>query len=179
MPSSASTPLARADRFDRLDGGDLFFYYHRGGSCCALLVVDPLEDDEKLVGPFTETYPSEFGPALVGPENRTVVSFGKNYSLRLPCARTGWSLTEPEPGRPCLLVTDSGAIFLRFGFQPRPVPSAARLPACYVDIATGAVHTNANPLRFAKPSGTCAYALQWEMVTNEEEPRVIAAVPGP
>jgi len=69
-----------------------FVYPHSGGSCLALKALNDEANGEQLILPLGPTYPpSTGGPRLIVPEGFTVISYGKDYILRLPSATDAWS----------------------------------------------------------------------------------------
>ena len=113
-------PKVRIDRFAQLDPGDVFVYPRSGGSCLALKALDDEANGEQLILPLGPTYPpSTGGPRLIVPEGFTVISYGKDYTLRLPSATDAWSHRAPAVTRPAL-----GALhrdIVQHGFKAGPM----------------------------------------------------------
>ena len=166
-------PRLRACRFSQLSGGDLFVFMHGSGSCIALKVVDPTGNDDPLLMPFGPAFPGELdGPYLLPRQNADVISFGKEYVLKLPTHAEGWSQSEPDRETLCILITTEG-YFIRANSADRP----GEFRPCYVDLTTGRIQANENGLHreFTRPRGASGIAIEWEMVTTEPEPRLIFA----
>jgi hypothetical protein len=158
-------------RFGDLAPGDLFIYLHGAGSCVALKAVDPTQNGEPLILPFGPAFPlSSNGPYLLRHRGGDVVSFGKEYILRLPSHAAGWSLSEPGQNILCILASDEG-YFIRGNHADVP---GEFLP-CYIDMATGRIQaTDRGWLsEFIRPHGLRAVALEWELLTTEPKPRLI------
>src|SRR5207247_5113378 len=99
------------------------------------------------------------GPHLLNWARATVVSFGKNYELQLPTSPSFWSETEPDPDQHCVLMCDS-----RVFFRANCSRYAGRFTPSYVNIEDGIVYRN-------RPPGIPAYAIGWEILTDEGKPR--------
>jgi hypothetical protein len=107
--------------------------------------------------------------------NVTAISFWKDFSIVLPIDPQQWSEDEPGYDSHCLLVTSAGIFFRAIG----GINQHQGFAACFVNAATGIVEViDTPPLgRFGRPGGTPAYALSWEIVTMESEPRSIIKYP--
>jgi hypothetical protein len=82
-------------------------------SYVAMNAVDPAKDGDKAFVTLGPTFPDGvIGPTLTNASGVTVVSFGKEFLLRLPCEATGWTMGEPPPDKPAVLVTDRGSFFV-------------------------------------------------------------------
>lgn len=165
------TPYVHVSRFAQLNAGDLFLLLD--GDCrCVALCVDNPSDNDKLMVPIGPNLPSHIkGPSLLEGSRATVISFGKNFSVRLPVEPDSWMDSEPSNNAPTLAVTDEGGIYLRAqfaGFGSQPV-------YCFVNIADGAICSNGNS--YTSPKGIKAYAIAWEFITTEATPRVIVKAP--
>lgn len=103
------SPSLAAIGFDKLSPGDLFIYGHENGLSVAMLTLDPTNSD-KLILPLGPTFPPHMPiPTLYLPRGRIApLSFGAQYSLRLPASADGWTSAEPELGNHCLLVAEEG-----------------------------------------------------------------------
>ena len=170
-------PALRVTRFAQLDCGDLFLWRHKEGGCVAIVAADPTQNDHKLILPLGPDFPRDVtGPFFLYPDGITVVSFGKQYVLNLPVQPRGWLDTPPPQGTHCILVTEAG-VYIRVNRSPNP----REFHVCYVDLATGLICTRGSGAsqEFATPSGVPAFAIQWELVTREDKPRVILAYPYP
>ena len=172
------TPDLKVTRFAQLAPGDLFICPHGDVAFVAMVAKDPTEDGEKVMVPLGPVFPDGVnGPSLVRRARTTVIAFGKEYALRLPTHARGWRANEPASDISCILVTENGA-YLRANFRP---PQHGEFSACYIDIATGLVQTTGTgpQQQFAPPRGLAAFAVAWEIVTTEKEPRMILAYPAP
>jgi hypothetical protein len=168
------TPALAATRFEKLSPGDLFIYGHENGLSVAMAALDPTAGD-KLILPLGPTFPPNLpSPTVSPPRGRTfALSFGAQYTLRLPTRTDGWTSTEPKLGDHCLLIAEEG-VFLRANFAPM-----GEFHACYIGMKDGRIFATTGGYRpqFAKPSGELVYALRWEILTTEEEPRTILSYP--
>jgi hypothetical protein len=127
-----------------------------------------------LLGPkFPPNYQA---PHLLENLDLTAVSFGKDFAVRLPVTPEQWTEKEPPSDCNCLLSTDEG-IYFRANGSPTPSQGFVR---CFVDANSGVVVVDASmspPGRFVTPPGIPAYAITWEIVTTEPEPRTILKYP--
>jgi hypothetical protein len=170
-------PAPRITRFAQLNSGDLFFWRHGLGACVAIVAEDPTPGGEKFALPLGPEFPVDVtGPTLINANGTTVVSFGKEYVLRLPVRPKEWLDTSPPRDTHCILVTEQGTYF-RANFSRQPV----LFSPCYVDVVTGLIcaRSSGSAGQFVTPSGTQAFALQWEIVTTESNPRAILRYPYP
>jgi hypothetical protein len=138
-----------------------------------LKAEDPDQNGEKLVLPFGPKFPEmSDGPNLLPWRAMDVISFGKDYVLRLPPYAGGWSKTEPPENVLCMLVTDKKC-YLRSNFVPMSNGSGP----CYIELHTGLIHVDGQSFHggYTRPRGVRAVAIEWEMVTTEAKPRVIFA----
>jgi hypothetical protein len=168
-------PKVGVMRFEQLSPGDLFIYPYDEGSCVAMKVVDPTSDGDILMLPLGPMYPAGVTcPSLMHSPAATVISFGKEYTLRLPCRASGWLASPPPFDKHGIAVTEKGAYV-----RANRLPAENEFHACYVDMATGAVHVSGGGRfqQFAPPPRISAFAIEWEIVTVEKEPRVILAYP--
>lgn len=166
-------PELRVRRFAQLDSGDLFLWRHAERGSVGIVAADPIENGRKLILSLGPDFPDDvIGPFLRDPNGTTVVSFGKEYVLRLPVQPTGWLDTLPALDIRCILATETG-VYIRANGAPRP----GQYHACYVDLSTGLIVTRGSGAsqQFTMPSGIPAFAVQWEIVTTEKKPRVILA----
>ena len=167
------TPRLTVTRFAQLQPGDSFIYPYGDGTCVALKVKEP--DRDMLVLPLGPAFPDGLGyPSLLSEPSATVISFGKDYILRLPAGPEGWTIQPPLPQTQCIVVTEQGA-YLRANF----LPAGQGYKPCYVALETGAIVT-AGPGRsqgFIAPSGHLGFAIEWEILTQEKDPCRILAYP--
>jgi hypothetical protein len=140
-------PKVRIDRFTQLDPGDVFVY------------LDDEANGEQLILPLGPTYPpGTGGPRLVMPEGFTVISYGKDYILRLPSATDAWSQRAPADDVVCIAVT-SDETFFRGNCSP-----LGEFVTCFVRASDGRVLYQRMPS--IMPS-IMAYALKWEIAAKE------------
>jgi len=167
------SPSVSVTRFAQLEPGALFLWRHREGSCVSIVADD--QDGQKYIVPLGPAFPADIGgPSLVHSTGVTVVSFGKDYTLRLPVQPTEWFLETPPPNIHCILVAD-GRAYIRVNYILRP----NEFSPCYVDLDTGFIFVRGTGgfREFVTPPGTGAFAIEWKIVTREEDPRVILAYP--
>ncbi len=166
-------PELRVSRFAQLDSGDLFLWRHAERASVGIVATNPIENGQKLILSLGPDFPQNvIGPLLLDPNGTTVVSFGKEYVLRLPVQPRGSLDTLPASDIRCILVTETG-VHIRVNGGLRP----GQFHPCYVDLSTGLIVTRGSGAsqEFATPSGIPAFAVQWEIVTTEKKPRVILA----
>lgn len=164
-------PVLKVDRFAQLAPGDLFIFNHNNGSCMALKVADPANDGDKLILPLGPTFPAGIsGPTLMSPQDMTVVSFGKDYTLKLPTEATGWVVSEPAPNLHCFVVNERG-VYARANFAP----PGKSFRWCFVEIGSGSILSKESS--YIVPASPRAYAIEWALVTDEAEPRAIVSCP--
>jgi len=153
------SPKLVVTRFAQLDAGDLFMYRLRGDACVGMVVEDPTANGERLQLPLGPTFPQGItGPTVLIAEAVTVVSFGKDFHLRLPVHPGGWVDAEPPSDRHCVVVGSTG-IYLRANRSPIQFGGDKFRP-CYIDMATGLINITGSGAfgEFAVPSGAKAYA---------------------
>jgi hypothetical protein len=114
-------------------------------------------------------------PTLLAEPAATVISFGKDYILRLPTQPKSWCSDPPPPEKHCIVMAEDTAYvranFLATGMGYKP---------CYVELGSGTIATGGSSGRmqpYAPPHGHMSFALEWEIVTQEPEPRQILAYP--
>ena len=151
-------------RFEELTPGDLFIFLESEGSYIGLAVEDKNDRGRKLVLNLGPKFPNGVSAPHIFPwAPATVVSFAKEYQLRLPISPDHWSAVLPNPGQHCVLLVDNTAYF-RANFSPYP----GRFHACYVRAFDGMVEYS--------PPGISAFALEWEIFTaigDDPKPRSI------
>jgi hypothetical protein len=78
-------PKVQIERFEQLSPGDLFIFSYNGKSHLALKAEDPERGRDKYILPLGPTLPTGMSvPTLLGWHAMTVISFGKDYIVRLP-----------------------------------------------------------------------------------------------
>jgi hypothetical protein len=166
-------PGLAVTRFAQLQPGDLFILPYEEGGFVALKVSAP--DGDMLMVPIGPSFPDGLPyPCLVAEPASTVISLGKKYALRLPTRPEGWRLAPPGPQIHCIAVTEEGA-FVRASFVP---PEDGYKP-CYIALETGAIVTagSGRLQPYVAPRGPLAFAVEWELLTQEAKPQRILACP--
>ena len=162
-------------RFSQTEPGDLFMFPHSDGLSIAMTVTDPANDGEKLVVILGPDFPrGMIGPSLMTPPGTTVMSFGKEYTISLPCEVEGWLMNVPSDDVSCLIFTDQGKIFIRANYR---LPD--RFRPCYIDMQNGEIHTDKFMREYIMPRGDRAFAVKWELMTTEKKPRTILSYSTP
>jgi hypothetical protein len=168
-------PKLRAARLPQADPGALFLVRDDTGSYVALAVKGPHEGDRLVLvlGPPSPEVPEV--PVLTNFSLDTVVvSFGKEYTLRLPCDVKAWLPAGPRVGQCVVLSGDK--VYVR-GRYYRQFNQAIHV---YVGIEDGLLVVNRSG-EFAHPSGRsddCAYSVDCAFLTVEKDPRVILSLSG-
>jgi hypothetical protein len=164
----------KVTRLAQLAPGDLFFFRLSDKATVAMLVEDPASDGEKAILVLGPGFPDGVtSPCVMARHDVTVISMAKNYLLQLPANANGWTDRAPPDGAACLLVTDASAVFVRALF-------ATDSPGeCYTDIASGKIHSTGTGgfQNYGLPPGIRAFAIKWELLTTEAEPRLILKHP--
>jgi hypothetical protein len=87
-------PTLIVTQFAQLEPGDLFVFPYGEGACVALKVRE--SDEDMLMVPLGPVFPDGLThPSLVSAPSATVISFGKEYTLRLPSHAGGWRASPP------------------------------------------------------------------------------------
>jgi hypothetical protein len=164
------TPLLTSCEFAKLDPGDLFALRRGSGSYISLAVKDPNVSEKVMLilGPASSDAPKVPLLMRLSPQTR-VVSFAKDYRLRLPCVPETWLNVEPPEGSQCLVLTADN-LCMRANFR-----GAYDTVLCYVDVREGLLLRDGNG-NFANPTGDRAYTSEWALLTMEEEAREILVV---
>ena len=170
------TPKLTVHRFDQLQPGDLFlFQLHSEEPGVALVAQSPSLNGEKMSLVFGPRLPGAdvAGPRLTRALGRDVAgaSFGKEFSIKLPVDTAGWTRKEPARDCPTLLVMGA-KIYLRATWE---------YDLYFVDASNGLIESQAGiPLdQSSVPRGPYLFAVAWEIVTTEPEPRCILRAPFP
>ena len=166
-------PRLTVTRIAQLQPGDLFVLPYGDAGCIAMKVRDP--DGDELIVPLGPVLPDGLPhPSLITAPAATVISFGKDFTLRLPSRPGAWRLAEPTPDIHCLVVTEQG-VYVRANF----VPGQGKYQPCYIDMAAGAVVTDGRGAfqSYVPPPGHKGFAIEWEILTAEAEPRLIFTYP--
>jgi hypothetical protein len=164
------SPSLTLCEFAKLDPGDLCALRRGSGSYIALAVKEPNSPDKMvlILGPASSEAPKVPLLMRLSPQTR-VVSFSKDYTLRLPCDTNAWLSIEPEESH-CLVLT-ADRVCVRAHFK-----GAYDTVQCYVDVKAGMLITDNNG-NFASPGGDRAYTLDWALLTTEIDAREILTPP--
>jgi hypothetical protein len=170
------SPKLMADRFDQFQPGDLFLFQLRSDEPGVALVAEaPSRNGEKMSLVFGPRLPGSdvAGPRLtnaLGPDVAGA-SFGKEFSIKLPVDAAGWTRKEPAHNCPTLLVMGA-KIYFRATWE---------YDLYFIDASNGLVESQAGiPLDQSRvPRGPYLFAVAWEIVTTEPEPRCILRAPFP
>jgi hypothetical protein len=150
-------------RFDELEPGEIFIFSHEAGLCAALAVFDPTNGSAKWILPLGPPFPNRMTcPTLKAGSGELVISFRKDYILRLPSSAQGWLTQEPSHETTCFMVTQQG-VYLRANFDP----FRTTFRPCYIDIESAKICADQNG--YTRPNGICAFAVQWDILTAEKK----------
>jgi hypothetical protein len=167
-------PTLAVMRFAQLRPGDLFIYPYKNDGFVALKVEAP--DGDNLFVPMGPRFPDGLAyPRLLDEPRSTIISFGKGYTLQLPTRPECWRSEEPSPDTHCIVVGED-EVYVRASFVPPP----EGYKACYIALKTGTIVTagSGHMQPYTAPRGPVSFALEWELVTQEPEPRRILAHSG-
>jgi hypothetical protein len=169
------TPPLKVARFAKLDAGELFLFEHDSTRCVGLVAEYRDPDPERLLLALGPKFPGNLtGPSLIGTLPVTTISFVKEFNIRLPVHPKYWTDVEPDIDCYCLVLSESN-LYFRANSHTLPGQPFIR---CFVNAASGIVEVNQyRPGEFARPMGTLAFAVSWEIVTTELEPRTILKYP--
>jgi hypothetical protein len=107
-------PKLTVTRFAQLQPGDLFIHPYEDGGFVAIKVKAP--DGDMLFVPIGPRFPHGLAyPSLLPEPAATVISFGKEYVVRLP---ESWRSELPPPEKHCIVLAEGGA-YVRANFIPR------------------------------------------------------------
>jgi hypothetical protein len=171
-------PILKVTRFADLQHGDFFIYEHASGRSVAQKVRDPRMDYQDLILPLGPDFPADrTGPHLYQAPRATVISFGKNVLVRLPPEPKGWTTSAPPPSCICIVSgggsneNDPPKCYFRANCQQVSDASGE----CYINVSDGTIFTSGSGIgtNFTKPTGTMAFATEWELFTSEDEPWLI------
>lgn len=170
------SPSVIVARLAQLKPGDLFLFPGEPGPFVGMVVQDPTLDGDRIILSLGPTFPPGTKcPSIVPAPQATVISFRNDFQLRLPAQLDGWATEPPATECPCIVIAD-GITYFRANFAP----ALMRPQACYVDLATGGILTRGpgrSQVYVSVPSSVAAFAVRWELLTAEEEPREILKYP--
>jgi hypothetical protein len=159
-------PNLRTAQLAQVNPGDLLIIPSDAGSYVAVAVKDPYKNERLvlLLGPASIRVPNV--PILTEfPLHTPVISFSKDYALRLPCDVTKWFPSEPAGGQ-CIVVSgDSFYVRASYGW-------AGQTTKTYISLKDGLLLADTSG-RFLQPRDKCAYAVEWALLTVETRPRII------
>jgi hypothetical protein len=90
-------PGVTVARFEQLSPGRSLHLSPGRGIVCRHEVEDPTRDGDQLMLVMGPAFPAGLTwPSLVGAPAATVISFGKEYVLRLPSDVNGWAAGSPS-----------------------------------------------------------------------------------
>jgi hypothetical protein len=175
-----ATPKLTVNRFDQFQPGDLFFCQLHFDELAgvALVAEQPSPDPKKMLLWLGPRFPRDHiaGPQLslrLGPD-AAGASFGKEFSIRLPVDAADWTRKDPAPDRPTLLVMGA-KIYFRAIWDIPGIGS----DFYFIDASNGLIEpipgipVNQNRV----PREPYLFAIAWEIVTTELEPRSILKYP--
>lgn len=146
-------PTVTVTRLELLAPGDLFIFDWRAGGCAAIKVIDPVMNGDKLMLLLGPTFTQDCKePELIAEQRLSVVSFGKNYTVRLPVNPTEWVISEKPSGN-VYVATNGTDVYFRL---------PCRQGEIFVNLKIGEVCS-------ATPPGILAYTKSWEIVLQEDD----------
>jgi hypothetical protein len=151
----------------QLTPGELFTFRDGTTPYLGLVAKEPNGADKMMIviGPHSPAVPMV--PALHGlPDSLSVVSFGKDFGVRLPCTPDAWLPTEPAVDSPCVVLFGD-SLYVRAVHAP-----AGGSQAIVYCSFGGEILADAGGFARPDPHG-CAYAVQWALLTTEAPARVI------
>jgi hypothetical protein len=136
--------------FDELAAGDLFIYDFEGGASAGIKIVDPQHSGDLgalLLGP---QFPGEqTTPHMIANLDKSVVSFGKEFTITLPIAPAFWAINETPSSTASMVIDGSNSIYFR-------IPQEGQGDSL-IDVSTGKV-TN------GPASDVFAFPKSWKIV---------------
>ena len=135
-------PKLTATRFEQVTPGDLFIFFTPEQTYVALAAKD-FEQERQLMLILGPEFPEGTTGAHLFPwKATTVISFGRDYELRLPTSPTRWSALPPsDPARHCIFL-DGDAPYVRANCSPYP----GRFQPCYVRMSDGLIKYDGSPI---------------------------------
>jgi hypothetical protein len=146
-------PPVRVTEFDHLEPGELFIYAYDDGACFGLKTEKSASSDRNsivVLGPHFPDAPNE--SFILNWQPGTVVSYGRNYSILLPCDPASWFLRGSLRNPVCIAVQEQSVfVCTNGGIYPQ------RFLQCFVEFSTGKVIERIL-------SNHTAYTNNWEIV---------------
>jgi hypothetical protein len=152
------SPPLTVTRMARLQPGDLFLYLNGNQSCVAVRVTDPEDRDDVIWMSIGPAFPgAHAAPEFHNQIRETIVSFGKNYQLRLGSRPASWGPDHPTENDIYVGVTETGTYFC----ASVSVLNGGLRRQCFINVETGA-------LAFERPA-IIAYAKEWTIWSDCDE----------
>jgi len=140
--------------FDELDAGDLFIYDFEGGASAGIKIIDPGQNGDLgalLLGP---QFPGEQNaPHLIAAPKKTVVSFGKDFTIALPIAPAFWAINEAPTSVASMVIDATNCVYFRVSHEEQ----GDRL----IDVNTGKISNGPASDIFAFPKS-------WKIVIGKD-----------
>lgn len=153
-----NTPKLTAERFEQLQGGDLFIIRFKSISFYALKVVPPDSGSKPFILPLGPTVPPmDYQPRLIPWQAETAVSFGKDFIIRLSAQPDSWATNEPE-----LSVFCCALIGNEFFFRANCDPYPNMYQKCWVRVQDGVLNWNL-------PNGISAFCSKWDILLPQAD----------
>ena len=129
-------PAVTTIRFAKLTAGEFCIVLSNALPYAALCVSDPTDDGDPAMLILGPSFPQGMkGITLRRPAEATVLTYEKNFVLRLPVEPAGWTCHLPQPEEPSILLVGEKAYFVaNYGDGSGHVGYP-----CYIDIASGLV----------------------------------------
>lgn len=148
-------PQAKTTRFEQLEPGELFVFLRIKVPCLALKTAKSPNSDKNeavLLGP---TFPYDLKEAVILPwDTTTVVSYGQNWTVRLPIDPAAW-FEDGDTRAPVCLALAGDEVFV----CANGADNQFRFFQCFVNLRTGEILENQLP-------NIGAFTRTWEIVVN-------------
>jgi hypothetical protein len=137
-------PNFEVTQFEKLEIGDLFIYDFEGGASAGIKVVGPNQNGKLgalLLGP---NFPgTQVSPHLIAAPKKSVVSFGKDFTVQFPIAPAFWAINEAPLDNAWMVLDDMKRVFFRVPYDENG--------DCFVDVNTGNISNLPSSDIFAYP----------------------------
>jgi hypothetical protein len=127
-------PAVRAVRYEHLEPSELFLFIERAQSTYALKVRRQGDGDRNRMVVLGPSFLDAGGPFLLGWQDTTVLSVGKNCSILVSAGVTAWTPRPLNRSQVWLAISEEKTFICANGG-----PSPQHYVACFVDVATGEV----------------------------------------